>query len=94
MNFLSDLAPYKRGAFQMYLRFKELLEPEGNAEIKAILGLLEDPCARDRFLEGDYEKIGFRNHIRKGKKLISCEAYFAVWDNIRGWHEGSLMDER
>jgi hypothetical protein len=100
MNFLSDLAPYKRGAFDMFSRLKELFvdEPikQGEQVVydRAIFDLLSDEQARERFLKHDFEQIGFRNHVRKGKKLISCEACFLVWDSKNGWHEGSLKNER
>ena len=99
MNFLSDLAPYKRGAFDMFSRLKELFvdEPikQGEQVVydRAIFDLLSDEKARERFLKHDFEQIGFRNHVRKNKKLISCEACFVVWDNKNGWHEGSLINE-
>lgn len=99
VEYLSDLAPYKRGAFDMFMRFKELYidEPMKRGEQvvydKAIFDLLSDEIARERFLKHDFEQIGFKNHVRKGKRLISCEAYFAVWDNLKGWREGSLMDK-
>ena len=98
MNYLSDLAPYKRGAFDMFSRLKELFvdEPikQGEQVVydKAIFDLLSDEKARERFLKHDFEQIGFKNHVRKGKKLISCEACFMVWDNEKGWREGGLIN--
>ncbi len=48
----------------------------------------------EEFKKATLKAKGFRNHVRKGKKLISCEACFLVWDSKNGWHEGSLKNER
>ena len=87
IEYLSDYAPYQRGAFDMYLRLKNVFYKEANVIDKAIWKMLEDQKTRQRFLKHEFEEIGLKNHKYKNKRLVSVEACLMVWDNKNGWHE-------
>ena len=70
---------YINGAIHALIKVDELLEsyakPADKIYMRAIVKLaLSDVRNAERYLRGD--TIGFRNHKRKGTKLISVEAYF------------------
>lgn len=70
---------YINGALQALLKIDEYLEcyakPADKIYMMAILKLaMSDVRNTERFLRDD--AIGFRNHKKKGTKLVSVEAYF------------------
>ena len=70
---------YINGALQALLKIDELLEnyykPADKIYMRAIVKLaMSGTLNTERFLRGD--TIGFRNHKKKGTKLVSVEAYF------------------
>lgn len=55
--------------------FSEQIQAKERPYIRAVLQLAaKSPRHTEMFLQ--QQPIRYRNHIRKGKKLISCEAYF------------------
>lgn len=76
---IHSFGQYMNGALQALLKIDELLEsyykPADKIYMRAIVKLaLSDVRNAERYLRDD--AIGFRNHKRKGKKLVSVEAYF------------------
>ena len=70
---------YINGALQALLKIDEYLEcyakPADKIYMRAIVKLaMSGTLNTERFLRGD--AIGFRNHKKKGTKLVSVEAYF------------------
>ena len=71
---------YMRGAINALLVVKDLLvrygKPCGRPYVMAEIDLaLSDMRSAERFIARDGD-IGYRNHKRKGSKLISVEAYY------------------
>ena len=84
---------YINGALQALLKIDELLEsyykPADKIYMRAILKLaMSDVRNAERFLRDD--AIGFRNHKKKGTKLISVEAYFI--EDANADHNKSLQN--
>ena len=83
---------YINGALQALLKIDELLEnyykPADRIYMRAIVKLaMSDVRNAERFLRD--EAIGFRNHKKKGTKLVSVEAYFI--EDARTDHNKSLQ---
>lgn len=83
---------YINGALQALLKIDEYLEcyakPADKIYMRAILKLaMSDVRNAERFLRDD--TIGFRNHKKKGTKLVSVEAYFI--EDARTDHNKSLQ---
>lgn len=55
--------------------FSEQVQVKERPYVRAVLTLAaKSPRHTEMFLQ--QQPIRYRNHIRKGKKLVSCEAYF------------------
>ena len=56
--------------------FSEQIQVKERPYVRAVIQLAaQSPRHTEMFLQ--QQPIRYRNHIRKGKKLVSCEAYFA-----------------
>lgn len=83
---------YINGALQALLKIDEYLEcyakPADKIYMRAIVKLaMSDVRNAERFLRDD--AIGFRNHKKKGTKLVSVEAYFI--EDANADHNKSLQ---
>lgn len=83
---------YINGALQALLKIDEYLEcyakPADKIYMRAIVKLaMSDVRNAERFLRDD--AIGFRNHKKKGTKLVSVEAYFI--EDAHANHNKSLQ---
>ena len=55
--------------------WSEQIKPKERVYVRASLALAsKSPRHTEMFLQG--QTIAYRNHVRKGTKLVSCEAYF------------------
>lgn len=84
MNRLHIESIFYSGAREALLHIQDILLPyikgEDSIYAQAIIRLaLTDLRSTELFL--GYDEIRFRNHQRKGKKLVSAEAYFTEPDN-------------
>lgn len=86
---LRDYALYMQGAMTAMMKARDCFMPyikgENAVYARAEFDLYLDSMRNmERFLTGD--RIGYRNHDRKGNRLVKCEAYFVELENGKQKH--------